>query len=85
MTWILDRDMGFPGETREFGVGLSAMLGCNSTLSARFWDAGCGFRCRLEDGEEGGQEGDLDAGDGGEAEEAVFDLGDELGVGVVGA
>ena len=39
--------------------------------------------CRLEDGEEGGEEGDLDAGDGGEAEEAIFDLGDELGVGGV--
>jgi hypothetical protein len=36
---------------------------------------------RLQDGEEGGEEGDLDAGDGGEAEEAVFDLGDELEVG----
>jgi len=40
----------------------------------------------LEDGKEGGEEGELDAGDGGEAEEAVFDLGEELGVGgVVGA
>ena len=31
--------------------------------------------------EEGGEEGELDAGDGREAEEAVFDLGGELGVG----
>ncbi len=35
----------------------------------------------LEDGEERGQEGEFYAGDGGEAEEAVFDLGEELGVG----
>ena len=35
----------------------------------------------LEDGKEGGEEVDLDAGDGGEAEEAIFDLGGELGGG----
>ena len=40
-----------------------------------------GFRVAraLEDGEEGGEEVDLDAGDGGEAEQAIFDLGAELG------
>ena len=36
---------------------------------------------KLEDREEGWEEGDVDAGDGFEAEEAVFDLGGELGVG----
>ena len=35
----------------------------------------------LEDGKEGWEESDFDARDGLEAEEAVFDLGDELGVG----
>ncbi len=35
----------------------------------------------LEDGEEGGEEFELDAGDGGEAEEAIFDLGGKLGGG----
>ena len=35
----------------------------------------------LKDGEGSGEEGDLDAGDGLEAEEAVFYLGEELGVG----
>ena len=35
----------------------------------------------LEDGEEGGEEVDFDSGDGGEAEETVFDLGGELGGG----
>ncbi len=44
----------------------------------------------LEDGKQCGQEVDLDAGDGGEAEQAIFDLGRELGVrrivgGVAGA
>ena len=34
----------------------------------------------LEDRKEGWQEVDLDAGDGGEAEQAIFDLGRELGV-----
>jgi hypothetical protein len=37
----------------------------------------------LKDGEEGGQEVELDAGDGGEAEQAIFDLGGEVGVGGV--
>ncbi len=32
----------------------------------------------LEDGKEGGEEVDLDAGDGGMAEQAIFDLGGEL-------
>jgi hypothetical protein len=41
---------------------------------------------RLKDGEEGGEEADLDARDRLEAEETVFDLGDELEVGgLVGA
>ena len=40
-----------------------------------------GFVSRLQDGEEGGEEGDFDPGDGGVAEETVFDLGDELEVG----
>ena len=35
----------------------------------------------LEDGKEDWKEGDFDARDGLETEEAVFDLGDELGVG----
>ena len=35
----------------------------------------------LQDLEQGWEEGELDAGDGGEAEEAVFDLGEQLGVG----
>jgi hypothetical protein len=43
-----------------------------------------GFRLRaLEDGKEGGEEVDLDAGDGGETEQAIFDLGGEVGVGGV--
>jgi hypothetical protein len=38
---------------------------------------------RLQDGKEGREEGELDAGDGFETEETVFDLGEELGVGGV--
>jgi hypothetical protein len=47
----------------------------------------CGFEAcfacfrALQNGEQGWEEGELDAGDGWEAEEAVFDLGGELGVG----
>jgi hypothetical protein len=35
----------------------------------------------LQNGEQGWEEGELDAGDGWEAQEAVFDLGGESGVG----
>jgi hypothetical protein len=38
-------------------------------------------RLRFEDGEQWGQQGELDAGDGFEAQEPVFDLGRELDVG----
>ena len=59
-----------------------------STLAAVWGNAAvfspvCGHARILKDGEEGGEEGDLDAGDGGEAEQAIFDLGGELGVGGV--
>ena len=42
-----------------------------------FWHA----RVGLEDGEEGGEEVELDARDGGETKEAIFDLGGKLGCG----
>gem|GEM_PF-3912162 len=75
-----------------WGIGCGRSLGYFSAHSARFGAAkgvtegGFGTHgggLGLEDGKEGGEEGELDAGDGGEAEEAVFDLGEELGVGGV--
>ena len=76
-------------------MGCGRSLGYFSAHSARFGaakgvtegDFGThGGGSGLEDWKEGWEEGEFDAGDGGEAEEAVFDLGEELGVGgVVGA
>ncbi len=72
---------GIWGEMCEFGAGFNWVSCCSPRVSAGFSFAGCGLG--LEDGEEGGEEGDLGSGDGGKAQEAVFDLGDELGVGGV--
>ena len=69
---------GFLGKAVSFRVASSWVSGCKSGVFSPV--SGC---AGLEDGEEGGEEVDLDAGDGGEAEQAIFDLGGELGVGGV--
>ena len=77
-------DCGFRLESWHIVLGEIGCVWCR--LSPVSGNAAMGlawFRVTriLEDGKQCGQEVDLDAGDGGEAEQAIFDLGRELGVG----